>query len=335
MLAPLVVFSLTVLLLPLCISGLLRHGVVDVPNERSSHSRPTPRGGGAATSVAIAVGLAIAAGIGEVRMPLLAALVLFGLVGLAEDLVGVPALWRLAYQVAASLGIVAWIFLDRPPPSPAPVTATVVVLAVIFLVSYVNSFNFMDGIDGISALQILTVGAYWSLLGLKLGADSFATGAALLAAAAAAFLPFNLPRARVFLGDAGSYTFGACVAILALIGSRQGIPPEALYAPLVIYAADTASTLLRRVRRGDSWYQPHREHVYQQLVAMGWSHTTTAVVVGAATLVCASLGAVSLEDALVVRTLAGAGVLGVVVAYLALPGAVRRSRSGPPQGLAA
>jgi UDP-N-acetylmuramyl pentapeptide phosphotransferase/UDP-N-acetylglucosamine-1-phosphate transferase len=143
-----------------------------------------------------------------------------------------------------------------------------------------------------------------------------------LAGAAAGFLPWNLPRARVFLGDVGSYGIGMVVAATSLTAVLDGIPLWMAAAPLAIYLTDTAWALAKRVRRGDSWREAHRDHVYQRLIDVGWSHTAGAVLVAAAAVFLAVISAVMPVGWFLVCAFA------VVLGYLGLPTVV--GPSGEP-----
>ena len=239
-----------------------------MPNERSSHSQPTPRGGGLAPAIAIAIALVAAGSVdSRTQVAMLIAIGAFGLIGLVEDLAGVPVLWRFVLQLAAAAAVAPWLLADLGGQRAVALLGGAI--ALLFVVAYVNAFNFMDGINGISVAQTLVAGATWYVVGQVEDIASFATAGAVAAAAALAFAPFNFPHARVFLGDVGSYALGAALAVLAVVGLRAGIAPEAVLAPLSLYVADTGATLVRRFRRGEPWYRPHRDHVYQQLGARG------------------------------------------------------------------
>jgi UDP-GlcNAc:undecaprenyl-phosphate/decaprenyl-phosphate GlcNAc-1-phosphate transferase len=138
-------------------------------------------------------------------------------------------------------------------------------------------------------------------------------------AASLGFAPFNFPRASMFLGDVGSYGMGAALAILAVVGLRAGVPPEAVLAPLAIYLVDTSSTCIRRLAAGETWYHPHRDHRYQRLVKLGWSHMRVTLTVGGVMAACSLLGAVSLAGSLPARVLAGAALACLLGAYLFIP----------------
>jgi len=247
---------------------LRRLGALDVPNDRSSHVSPTPRGGGLAPAVGIVVAVLLSAQVvGAPRFALLMAVGAFGLIGLTEDLIGIPVAVRFGLQVAAALVATRWLF---PDPSGTVLSNLLLGAGVVmWVLAYVNAYNFMDGIDGMSVAQALVAGGTWFLLGEARDVPELATGGAIVAAAAVGFAPYNLPRARMFLGDVGSYFLGASLATLAVLGLRAGLPPEAVLAPLVLYLADTGTTLARRAARGEAWYLPHRDHVYQRLTRLG------------------------------------------------------------------
>ncbi len=317
--------AVTITTVPALLLVLRRFAVLDVPTERSSHERPVPRGGGVAVALGAATGLAVFSGdAGDARTGVLLTAAAFGLVGLAEDVVGVPPLRRFLLQVGAAVAALPWLLAPLDPTSWDVVFGLV---AVVWIVAYVNAFNFMDGINGISVAQAIVAGVVWYLVGREEGAAALAAGGIVIAGAAAGFAPFNFPSAKLFLGDVGSYVVGGWLAALVVIGLRSGIPPEAVVAPLALYLADTGSTLLRRVRRGDPWHLPHREHAYQRLVRQGWSHRRTTLLVAAAVSVCSALGAVSLAGGVVARAAADVALAAVLVAYLVLPGRLERSRT--------
>src|SRR5207248_843948 len=136
----------------------------------------------------------------------------------------------------------------------------------VWLVAFVNAFNFMDGIDGVAVAQAFVAGMAWYAIGHHEHVRALEIAAAIVVGGALGFAPFNFPRARMFLGDVGSYSFGASLAILLVVGLRAGLPFEAVFAPVALCVADTGVTLVRRVRGGRRWDAPHREHVYQRLV---------------------------------------------------------------------
>jgi UDP-GlcNAc:undecaprenyl-phosphate/decaprenyl-phosphate GlcNAc-1-phosphate transferase len=303
---------------------LLRRAAVDVPNMRSSHSVPTPRGGGAP----IAGGLVLAAVLlmhGTVAITFAAAVAIFAAIGFADDLSGLPAGRRLVLQGLASLAI-GGVLADRLHAPPVVLAAAVIVIAV-WIIGFVNAFNFMDGVNGISGAHALIGGAAYACIGW-LRPDHFLTVAgAAVAAGALAFLPWNAPRARVFLGDAGSYGLGVALAILAAYCVTRGIPLEAALAPLGLYLADTAWTLQRRIRAGERVFEAHRTHTYQQLCDVGWSHQRVTMSTAAVTAALCALGAASLTGHQGLRMLADILALLLLGAYLRSPALLGRPRA--------
>jgi UDP-GlcNAc:undecaprenyl-phosphate GlcNAc-1-phosphate transferase len=302
---------------------LLRRAAVDVPNGRSSHSVPTPRGGGAP----IAAGLVLTALLlmhGTVATTFAVAVAAFAAIGFADDLAGLPARRRLLLQGLASLAI-AGVLVDRMHLPPAVLAAGVIVVTV-WIISFVNAFNFMDGVNGISAAHAVIGGAAYACLGWLRPDPFLAAAGAAVAAGALAFLPWNAVRARVFLGDAGSYGLGAALAVLAAYSVTRGIPLEAALAPLGLYLADTAWTLQRRIRAGQRILEAHRTHTYQQLCDVGWSHQRVTVTTAAVTAALCLLGAASLTGHQGLRAAADLAAIGLLAAYLRAPVLLGRAR---------
>lgn len=257
---------------PLLILWLKRRGVMDIPNARSSHLEVTPRGGGIAVVAGFGAGLIFGREGGwDVTVVLAGALVL-GSVGLTDDLRGLSAKFRLA--VLLVVGALAGLFLGSPLPLILAVPAVAGWVA-----AYVNAFNFMDGINGISGLTGLVSGVSYALMGLAYDSGSAVVIGAALAGASASFLPFNISKAKVFLGDVGSYSLGFVIASLGWIVWAAGVPLTLAVAPCAVYLADTGVTLVRRYRRKAPLTEAHREHTYQQLTARGHSHSVVALAV--------------------------------------------------------
>lgn len=234
---------------------LLHRGMLDVPNHRSSHVTPTPRGGGLACLLGVLIAF-IAAHITGVQVPWLAAgaAMMLGLIGLADDLADLSPVVRLSGQVAAGLlmGLAAgggWLTVAGAIIAPV----------------VVNVVNFMDGINGITGLNVAVWGATAWVAGLAVGAEPLWVLGAAAAGAALGFLPWNAPTARLFLGDVGSYLFGGLIAAGIVVGLATGASPIVLAAPLALYFTDTGTVLARRAIRGEPLTQAHREHVYQVL----------------------------------------------------------------------
>lgn len=293
---------------------LRRRALFDVPNHRSSHTIATPRGGGTAVAFGCVVSAAVTGGTAELRI-VAAGAAACGVLGFVEDIRGIPVTFRLAAQFIigfASIG--TFIGTDRS----FGMIVVGVAVGGLLVVSYVNAFNFMDGINGISAGQSIVVGLALLFGGWHYGSETIERGGAIVAASALAFLPFNAPRARMFLGDVGSYFLGGWLALLVVAGLDDGLPLLTMLAPIAIYGIDTSSTILRRVRRHESPLEPHRDHVYQRLARRFGSHLASTTFVCAVTALASLLGFLASEtDG--IRAIAWTGVLGaVVLAYASL-----------------
>ena len=196
-------------------------------------------------------------------------------VGWIDDRVGLSAGLRLVAQVAAASWLVAWLggypTLDlgvaRLPMSP--LDSMVVVLAIVWST---NLYNFMDGIDGIAGVEAVCVASVGGALLLLSGANGLGVVALVIAAASAGFLVWNRPPARIFMGDAGSGLLGFMLAGLAFAGEKEGVPALIWVILLGAFVADATIVVVRRMTRGERWYSAHRTHLYQRLVQSGWTH---------------------------------------------------------------
>jgi UDP-GlcNAc:undecaprenyl-phosphate/decaprenyl-phosphate GlcNAc-1-phosphate transferase len=299
---------------------LRRAAIIDVPGHRSSHTIPTPRGGG----IPIAAGLLVAAVmIGGANAIVFAfAVTAFGLLGFAEDLRGLTAGRRLIMQAAG--GIMVAVVLVSDLAGPAIVLVVLIVLVAAWITAFVNVFNFMDGVNGISGAHALIAGVVFAGLGWWRHDGFLLPAAAAVAVSALVFLPWNAGQARVFLGDAGSYALGAALATLAAYAVMDGIPVEAALGPLVLYIADTAWTLQRRIRAGERWLQAHRTHVYQRWCDAGWSHQRVTVTAASTTVLLSLLGAASLAGDPALRAAADLAGMAVIATYLRSPALLTR-----------
>ena len=249
------------------IAPLLRSwGLVDVPNHRSSHGTPTLRGAGLALLLGVLLTAAAAELVGEADLPWVAlvACAVTALLGLAVDLREPSPLVRLVLLALVGAGLGSLL--------GGPGTA---LLGAVAMPVLVNVVNFMDGINGITALTAMA----WGLVAVLGGGTGGAVALGALAlGAAAGFLPWNLPRARMFLGDCGSYLVGALVTAGLLLEQSGGGQVLLLLLPLLPSVADTGLTLVRRAARGERLTEAHREHLYQRLSRRpGWTHARVAL----------------------------------------------------------
>lgn len=279
----------------------LRRRLLDVPNERSSHSTPTPRGGGvmivATTTIASVLYAFISGSTGS--LPYLGAALIVAVVSFIDDVRPLsPFLRLIAHAVAA--GIAVW-FSGGVAPFELPYFGVVTPgfaaapLAFAFVVWLTNAYNFMDGIDGIAAVQAIVAGFAWSATGIICGLPEIAFAGGALAAANAGFLVLNWQPAKIFMGDVGSAFLGFLFAVVPLYAASLA-PARAgsFYIAGIIFVwffmLDTLFTFVRRAMRGAKLWQAHREHFYQQLVVAGMSHSSVTIVYGTLTGILAIVG---------------------------------------------
>jgi Fuc2NAc and GlcNAc transferase len=296
--------------------------IIDVPNGRSLHDRPVPRGGGLAVVATVLSGMVLLTVFGSLPVTWTIAVVGGGgavaLVGWLDDRRHVTsrrvrglvhfagaawALWWLGGLPELSLGSFVLAL---------PVVGTL--LAATGIVWWTNLYNFMDGVDGLAGAQAVTVAGAAGVLMLLTDADLvMALPAFLLAGAAAGFLVLNWSPARIFMGDVGSGFIGFVFATFAIATENAGALPLLVWVLLSgVFLFDTTVTLLRRALRGEQWYRAHRVHAYQRLVTAGRSHAAVTVgilvvnaVLAAAAYHVASDGNAAAATALAVTLLAG------------------------------
>jgi Fuc2NAc and GlcNAc transferase len=246
----------------------LRTSLLDLPDARRIHNRPTPRGGGAAIVIVTLSVVAAAGVLLVVPASVVQALVIGGgavaLVGWIDDRRGVPAPVRAGVHLAAA----AWA-LAAADVGLSPVTFA---LAALWIVWSTNLYNFMDGIDGLAGIEAVSVGTLAGLMLFATGRADLALIPLVTAAASAGFLPWNWPPARVFMGDVGSGFLGFVFGTMAVVSDQWGSVPVVTWLMLLgVFVFDATVTLVRRVARRERWYQAHRSHAYQRLVQRGIS----------------------------------------------------------------
>ncbi|NOJ58645.1 glycosyltransferase family 4 protein [Arthrobacter sp. 260] len=298
---------------------LAKLGVLDIPNERSSHTTVVIRGVGITVAVGIAAGLALSLAVGLVAVDrsliviILAMLSAAALLGWIEDYRGISIKVRAVLQLMiGAVGTAALAWTIGQSFWWVPVGALAVA-------AYINAANFMDGINGISGLHGVAVGAFYAVAGMLSDQLWLVVAGLVVAAAFAGFLPWNLGRGFVFLGDVGSYLLGASIAAIAVTGLLAGVYLEYLLSPVLIYLADTFTTFLRRLRAGDRWYVSHREHVYQRLTDVGLTHIQSALVVTGCSVLTGAAGFAAATSPPLMAVAFSLLAAGVVVLYLYSP----------------
>lgn len=259
--------------------------ILDHPNERSLHERPTPRTGGVAMVIAIAAGMVALAAVSPSSRELMI-VALGGLpiaaVAFADDRWRLAVRWRLlthaAVAIALALGSLRLGVLHLPGFAVSLPAWFAVGAAAVIIVWMTNLYNFMDGMDGFAGGMAAIGFGTFALLGFMQGRTDFAALNLIIASSALGFLYFNFPPARIFMGDTGSTTLGFLAATMMLWAGRDGIFP--LWIGLMVFSpfiVDATVTLIRRLARRERIWQAHKTHYYQRLVQLGWGHRKTVV----------------------------------------------------------
>lgn len=313
------------------IPWLRRIGALDVPSERSLHTDTAVRGVGIAPLSALVVGFAILIisttgdfSRGGVELLLVAVIsVAAGLLGAAEDIRGLSIRVRAGAQFA--LGIVgAGVALSISGSSLLWLPLLAFAIA-----GYINVANFMDGVNGISALHGFVAGLAFSLVGALSGLGWMVAAGLVIAASFVGFFPWNVFKRGTFLGDVGSYLLGGSLSMVAVLALAQGVNPVTVVAPISVYLADTSFTLVSRIIRGERWTESHRSHVFQRLTTHGLSHLQSTLVVSVATAATSALGLIALQGTIVAFAEAIAAIVVVLAIYLALPTILGARRVAP------
>lgn len=258
--------------------------ILDHPNDRSLHDRPVPRGGGLAIFIAIAACSTVyvwfhpAPELGGIALGTF----VIAAISLVDDRYSVPPLYRfLAHAAAAAIAVYSGFILERvdfPGAGYDLPEAAGTLISLLFIVWMINLYNFMDGMDGFAGGMALFGFGAFAVAGWMAGNEFFFTINLIVSAAAAGFLLFNFPPARIFMGDTGSSTLGFLAALMALWGVKADIFP--FWAAILIFSpfiVDATVTLLRRLWRREKIWQAHKTHYYQQLVQAGWGHRKTVL----------------------------------------------------------
>ncbi|HYO90205.1 MAG TPA: glycosyltransferase family 4 protein [Pyrinomonadaceae bacterium] len=299
------VFSVSLWLTSRLSSPAARLRLLDHPNERSLHATPIPRTGGLAILISLTAGLLL-----ELSRALLAGsrgtfqsgeggwillmLLLIAAVSLWDDWTELPVGLRLVVHAVAAAGVVVGAGLtidviEVPRLSVLALGWLAVPLTILWLMWMTNLYNFMDGMDGFAGGMTVLGFGFLGYLAWA-GGDAFVAVLSLMTVGATAgFLIYNRPPARIFMGDAGSTLLGFLAGTLSVLEIHRGLfdfwVPLLIFSPFVV---DATTTLFRRLFRGEKIWQAHRQHYYQRLVLLGWSHQKTVLAEYCLMLACGS-----------------------------------------------
>ena len=262
----------------------IHYQVIDIPDERRSHTVPTPRGGGMAIVGTFLLAFFIVGLIHPFKQNifwgLMIASLAISILGFLDDLYTLPRTPR----ILAWIGITAITILFGIDLKSItfPIIGTInfgilsPLVTFFWLIGVTNFFNFMDGINGLAGLEALLVSGFLAGIAFWAGNAIVFAAALIIAAAALGFIPHNFPKAKIFMGDGGSNFLGFIFASLTIVGSQDLAYPIPFIVPVILllmFLLDGASTLLKRLPKGKDWLEPHRDHLYQRLIKLGYSHT--------------------------------------------------------------
>lgn len=258
-------------------------GVVDIPNERSSHNRPTPRGGGIAIVASFFAAMLLAYFFypfdGKTYWGLLLNAAAIAILGIIDDLHSLSrrrrfVVWIIIAGVSMAFGI-RLRTVALPVIGIIPLSILSPLVTFVWLIGVTNFYNFMDGIDGLAGGEAISVAGFLAIISLMYGNTFVFITSLILLGSALGFLLHNLPPARIFMGDGGSNFLGFVFAALAIIGSQSGAASVPFVIPVILlgtFLFDATITLLKRIPKGKKWLEPHRDHYYQRLIILGYSH---------------------------------------------------------------
>ncbi|MDQ6976341.1 MAG: glycosyltransferase family 4 protein [Mariprofundaceae bacterium] len=320
-------FALVLFLVAWSITRWMIHhtSFIDIPNERSSHASPTPRGGGVSIVTAFLIGLIMIAWIGDrvyLQQQYFVGFVLsaysIALLSFLDDIHNYRFhIKLLLHCVAIAVVLSAGLVLDQlATPWFGLVSLGVggYVLTFLWLLGLTNAYNFMDGIDGLAALTAIIAAGFFAYITLHQGSTFVYLVSYTILAGSAGFLYFNRPPAKIFMGDVGSTFLGFTLGCMALIGARYDASHTSfLVMPLLLghFIFDTVFTMLRRIIAGENPAQAHCSHLYQLLVRGGLSHKKV-------TLIYAACGTVQGVAAIWMVQIEGSERLFVFVPFLLL-----------------
>lgn len=300
--------------------------LLDIPNERSSHSVPTPRGGGLAIAFTALGGILLAAMWQWIDWDLALALsgggAMIAVTGWIDDHRDLPALMRFAVQFLSAGWAMFWLgglpsLVVGPTELRLGIAGTV--FGVIGIVWAINLYNFVDGIDGLAAGEAVTTGVIGGLILLAMGHNGLAMVSLLIAAANAGFLPLNWAPAKLFMGDVGSGMLGYLFAVLAIASENAGAVPLLIWVLLLgAFIFDATVTLCRRIAHGERWYHAHHSHAYQRMVQAGRTHAQVSSMILVINIVLAMLAIVAWLRPTFFLIAIGTGALLLSIIYLSV-----------------
>jgi UDP-N-acetylmuramyl pentapeptide phosphotransferase/UDP-N-acetylglucosamine-1-phosphate transferase len=298
-----------------------RAGIIDRPNQRSSHAVPTVRGGGVVVVAIVTTPLGWYSACGITPLwAVLVSFVVLAAISFVDDIRGLQVGTRFGAQLLCAMACIAVISSCTPRISGVLFCGMASVIAGLWIVGYTNAFNFMDGINGIAGMQAALTGAGTALIASQVGFSTASPAVVLsyvVTGAALGFLPHNFPKARAFMGDVGSAPLGFLLSLLAVWIAAETKPWVLLWIALLHanFVLDTGITFARRALRGEKVWDAHREHFYQRLVRAGCSHTAVTLLEGGVQLIIVAALVLTTNASTAIRVSIGCCVIGVWILF--------------------
>lgn len=300
------------------LSWTTRREVLDIPNDRSSHVTPTPRGGGLVMVVLTLAGVVVFGILNGGLRSLgwyIAGGAVIAIVSWFDDLQDLPSVLRFAVHgvgaIFAVIGFGYWQTLSLPFLGHLDLGWMGMAVTFVWIVGLTNAFNFMDGIDGIAGSQAVVAGLTWLIFGWWTAQPVIVVMGLMISCSSLGFLVHNWSPARIFMGDVSSAFLGFTFAVLPLIAARNENLQNrwALATVLVMwpFVFDTTLTLIRRLLRGENILRAHRSHLYQRLVIVGMTHARATLIYGSFAVLSALIGSAWLFNLKASELLAAVG----------------------------
>jgi len=269
----------------------LKKQIIDIPNDRSSHTQPTPRGGGLViffVCLAVFSVYCLLFDVFELYWAYFIGALIIGGISWIDDLLTISVIWRFLVHILAAFLVIYsfgfWEIVYIPFWGEIVFGKFGYLLTFLWIVWLINAYNFMDGIDGIAGGQAVSAGIGWLLVGLYLNIDDIGFYGAILAISSSGFLLHNWQPAKIFMGDIGSAFLGFTFAILPLMALKTASKTDVSVLPLMAvilvatFVFDSLWTFVKRLSRFEKVWKAHREHIYQELVIKGFSHSKVTII---------------------------------------------------------
>ncbi|MCM3763496.1 glycosyltransferase family 4 protein [Neobacillus niacini] len=281
-----VCFAFSIIITPLIKKFAFLIGATDRPNHRKVHQSVMPRLGGLAIFISFLIGLIILRPVNEFSLAILAGCLIIIITGLLDDLLELPARYKLIGQIASACTVVFWgdlqvVFINLPFGAQLQFGLLSIPFTILWIVGITNAINLIDGLDGlaagVSSIALITI----SGIAFLQGNIYVATVGLIVIASTLGFLIYNFHPAKIFMGDTGALFLGYIISVLSLLGFKN-VTFISLIIPVIILAvpiSDTFFAILRRIIHKKPLGAPDKQHLHHCMMRMGYSHRQTVLLI--------------------------------------------------------